>query len=675
MQNALHLSIIFAACLLSFQSHAQIIEEGFENVPNLTPASNLPSGVWTTWSNSPSEEALVSNAQAANGTQSLVVTESADALVLLGNKTSGIYTVQWNMYVTNSIENEVAYYDFQKSETPGIEWGAEVFFFNNGIGQVNATTTDILFNFEFNTWFKVTHIIDLDADIVTMLIDDIEIGNWPASTIPGGTGQTGLKQLGAINFFSIHVNSAYFIDDMVFVDGVINHALVTGIIRHDENYDCLINGTENTLPNFGIEFQGQNGTSTSTTKSNGVYKWFAPLGNYSISVNPPNSYWDICPFNDQLQILNTNDTIQLDFSAKAAINCPAMTVDITALWLRRCFTNQLYVHYCNEGTIPGNAATIDVQLDSFFIYQSSTIPLSSQNGNVLSFELGNVGIGECGDFIINVLIDCQATLGQEHCYSAKVYPDTICNSTRADQSFTEECQLNIGSFDPNDKRAFPEGEGPNFTILPNQEIKYQIRFQNTGTDTAFNVMVVDTISPLLNLTTLRTGAASHPFTLSKENRAVKFHFGNILLPDSTTNEPGSHGFINFYISQVDDLPNGSKIENQASIYFDFNDPIWTNIALNTVDMPLNNTEQHQPLDMELSPNPISGKQGVRITSHLPVENGEVTIYQANGLAVIKQPFNGSHTIAPLNNLPAGLYWVRLADRYGHFNTKKLVVIE
>ena len=188
-------------------------------------------------------------------------------------------------------------------------------------------------------------------------------------------------------------------------------------------------------------------------------------------------------------------------------------------------------------------------------------------------------------------------------------------------------------------------------------------------------MVVDTISPLLNLATLRMGAASHPFTLSMENRAVKFHFGNILLPDSTTNEPGSHGFVNFYISQLVDLPNGSKIENQASIYFDFNDPIWTNIALNTVDKPLNNTEQKQPFGMELSPNPSSGKQGVRITSPLPLENGEVTIYQANGLAVIKQPFYGSYTFVPLKNLPVGLYWVRLADGFGHFNTKKLVVIE
>ena len=157
-----------------------------------------------------------------------------------------------------------------------------------------------------------------------------------------------------------------------------------------------------------------------------------------MSVNPPNSYWDICPFNDQLQILNTNDTIQLDFSAKAFINCPAMTVDITALRLRRCFTNQLHVHYCNDGTIPANPASIDVQLDPFFIYQNSSIPISTQNGNMLTFELGNVGIGECGDFNINVLLDCQAALGQEHCYTAKVYPDTICNSTRADQSFAEE---------------------------------------------------------------------------------------------------------------------------------------------------------------------------------------------------------------------------------------------
>jgi hypothetical protein len=49
-----------------------------------------------------------------------------------------------------------------------------------------------------------------------------------------------------------------------------------------------------------------------------------------------------------------------------------------------------------------------------------------------------------------------------------------------------------------------------------------------------------------------------------------------MLPDSTTDEPGSNGFITFTVDQVPDLSNGTIINNQADIYFDFNAPIITN---------------------------------------------------------------------------------------------------
>jgi uncharacterized repeat protein (TIGR01451 family) len=47
-----------------------------------------------------------------------------------------------------------------------------------------------------------------------------------------------------------------------------------------------------------------------------------------------------------------------------------------------------------------------------------------------------------------------------------------------------------GSYDPNDKTATP-GE----IALPDQWIDYRIRFQNTGNDTAFNIHLMDTLSP------------------------------------------------------------------------------------------------------------------------------------------------------------------------------------
>ncbi len=149
-----------------------------------------------------------------------------------------------------------------------------------------------------------------------------------------------------------------------------------------------------------------------------------------------------------------------------------------------------------------------------------------------------------------------------------------------------DCQENIASYDPNDKRVFPNGVGDEHAVYETTDLEYHIRFQNTGTDTAFTVVVRDTISPFLDITTLQLGTSSHPYTFSIDTaRTFIFTFNDILLVDSFANEPASHGFLKFKIRMNDDLPLGTIIENNAAIYFDFNEPVITNEVFNTL-LPL-----------------------------------------------------------------------------------------
>ncbi len=137
----------------------------------------------------------------------------------------------------------------------------------------------------------------------------------------------------------------------------------------------------------------------------------------------------------------------------------------------------------------------------------------------------------------------------------------------------------IGSFDPNDKYVNHQRVNTDSTDVESLELLYTIRFQNTGTAEAINVVVNDSISDLLELNTIRLIDTSHPCSMSfMENNVVSWNFENILLPDSTSDEEGSHGYIQFGIQPktIDDLP--LTIANQAAIYFDFNDPIITNAA-------------------------------------------------------------------------------------------------
>lgn len=121
------------------------------------------------------------------------------------------------------------------------------------------------------------------------------------------------------------------------------------------------------------------------------------------------------------------------------------------------------------------------------------------------------------------------------------------------------CNVITGSYDPNNKVASPIGYAAQHYIEKNTQIDYQINFQNTGNDTAFKVVVVDTIAPTLDINSIQLGVASHAYQFQRtDNNVVQFVFDNILLVDSFRNEPKSHGFVKFKIQQKLNNPNGTK---------------------------------------------------------------------------------------------------------------------
>jgi hypothetical protein len=151
------------------------------------------------------------------------------------------------------------------------------------------------------------------------------------------------------------------------------------------------------------------------------------------------------------------------------------------------------------------------------------------------------------------------------------------------QNVDFDCQPNMGAYDPNDKLAVPTGYDTEHYIGVGVGLEYKIRFQNTGTDTAFTVTVLDTLSTWLDAASVRPGAASHPYTWQLLGDGVlQFKFENILLPDSNTNLAGSNGFISFNIEQKKSLPLETLIENSAAIFFDFNAPVITNTTFHRV---------------------------------------------------------------------------------------------
>jgi uncharacterized repeat protein (TIGR01451 family) len=240
-----------------------------------------------------------------------------------------------------------------------------------------------------------------------------------------------------------------------------------------------------------------------------------------------------------------------------------------------------------------------------------------------------------------------------------------------------DCRLNIGAYDPNDKMGFPLGYADENYINRGQDIEYQIRFQNTGTDTAFNIVVVDTLSEFLDITTVRPGASSHPYQFDiSTGGELSFSFNNIMLPDSFINESASNGFVKFKVSQKSNLDLETQIQNSAAIYFDFNLPIFTNQTLHTIGenfviVSIDTPFENSLAKVKVHPNPFSELVNFEIEG-LEIKNGHFKLYDTLGRLLREQTFNNNTFTFQKKDLQAGIYFFTIEESGQLISNGKLI---
>lgn len=225
------------------------------------------------------------------------------------------------------------------------------------------------------------------------------------------------------------------------------------------------------------------------------------------------------------------------------------------------------------------------------------------------------------------------------------------------------CGVVTGSYDPNDKTGYPNGVTDQYYIQPNQQLQYVIRFQNTGTDTAFTVVIRDTLDTDLNIFTVTPGVSSHAYEFRMYGpRVLEWTFNNINLPDSTTDLEGSNGFVTFHVEQVPDLAPGTEITNDADIYFDFNDPITTNTTMHRIYEGFVSVATLEDLSKEdvgilVYPNPNNGEFNI-VQENNSV--GNYSIFDQQGRVVKTGSLDGQKTtIDP--ELQSGMYYLMVGN--------------
>lgn len=240
-----------------------------------------------------------------------------------------------------------------------------------------------------------------------------------------------------------------------------------------------------------------------------------------------------------------------------------------------------------------------------------------------------------------------------------------------------DCREVIVAYDPNQKTAIPKGIGEAHLLAANRPLQYTIDFQNTGTDTAFRVQLTDILSPHLDVNTFRPGFSSHPY--SWEIRGLDtlvVLFFPIALPDSNVNVEGSQGFFTFDIQQKPDLPDGTLIENTASIVFDFNPPIVTNTTFHTIGelVVVFTNEPGQKLDYawNVKANPMKAAATFEATRFVAGEK-RFELFDAAGRKLRTERFEGQEFTFQRESLSGGLYFFRISDAEGRTFSGKIVV--
>jgi uncharacterized repeat protein (TIGR01451 family) len=346
----------------------------------------------------------------------------------------------------------------------------------------------------------------------------------------------------------------------------------------------------------------------------------------------------------------------------------------------KCQGEKVVFDIKNIGTSPTSQPT------QYFVIEDQIVMLQSQPFNLSAGEIKNVSVNSTGKTYRIIAKQAANHPSGNASVSAVLEGCGGQNSLGFVTQFSDydnesaidvDCRVNIGAYDPNEKIPSPSGVGTQKLIEPNLDIEYQINFQNEGTDTAFMVIVRDTISKSLDVSTLRMGASSAPYTWNLSGQGnLQVMFDKINLTTKKQDEVKSQGFVKFRISQKHNLPIGTLIENRAGIYFDFNSVVLTNKTQHRIGKELFVTaipevSENQNLKVLVYPNPFRTSATFKIESDND-EQFTLQIIDLQGKTIHRQTFEEKQLTLE-KTLFSGMYFYQIKGNKGSVSNGKLIV--
>ncbi|MGL2965955.1 DUF7619 domain-containing protein [Flavobacterium sp. XGLA_31] len=363
------------------------------------------------------------------------------------------------------------------------------------------------------------------------------------------------------------------------------------------------------------------------TNYGGGYSFYTGPNTLTVTPQLPHpDYFVMTPANYNFNFTGSGTTETANFCLVPNGNHPDLEITVTPLnSARPGFSTHYMITIVNKGNQSQSGIVTFTYDGAVLDYVASFPSANAWTTNTVSWDFNNLVPYERKnmELVLNLNSPQEVpplNLGDILNFQAMIN-SSLTDETPNDNVFAFN-QTVVNSMDPNDKEVV---EGSQIsTDKIGDYLHYVVRFQNMGTAPAENIVIKDMLDANLDWSTLEMVSSSHPFrsTLTSGNKLEVFYEG-INLPDATTDEAASHGYIAYKIKPKSTLVVNDVISNTANIYFDFNFPIVTNTVTTTVTAL--GTPGLAPNSLfVLYPNPTSNNLNIAVSNNVNVKAITVT---------------------------------------------------
>jgi hypothetical protein len=326
------------------------------------------------------------------------------------------------------------------------------------------------------------------------------------------------------------------------------------------------------------------GYSRASIPYNGQFKNEVDTGTFATAITLNNPYFSVVPVAHSSSFATYFAIDSVDFALQPLLGKRDVKVNIVNTnGARPGFNSGYTLYYKNVGTDTVAAGSVTMIKDSGTTFISAVPVPDSIAGDTLIWNYHNLQPDQVASITISLNNKTAPAVNIGDTLMHTVFIDPATNDVLPGNNSDTIRQIVTGSFDPNDKLENHAGYISLANAAGRDALGYVVNFQNVGTDTAFSVVIRDTLSDKLDWNTLQIVGSSHPSSLQiTDGNKLTWTFNNSKLPPAGTNEPASHGYIAYSIKPIAGLQAGNTINNTASIYFDYNAAVVTNTVVTTV---------------------------------------------------------------------------------------------